>query len=115
MSPDFQKCAYVQNVVCDVVECVLLFKMLILCLTQVLFRLMCILYNTHTHTHTHTQHMYTSLLYTYINVCTYMHPLYSGSGYGPGECVCARPSVRACVLLICGKNKLGMHFGFVIF
>jgi len=67
------------------------------------------------HTHIHTQHMYTSLLYMYINVCTYMHPLYSGSGYRPDECVHAHPSVRACVLLICSKNKLGMHFGCVIF
>jgi len=47
----------------------------------------------------------------YVHVCTHCIQC----GYGHGECVCACPSVRACVLLICGKNKLDMHFGCVIF
>jgi hypothetical protein len=44
-----------------------------------------------------------------------MHPLYFGSGCGRGGCVCVRLHVRACVLLICSKNKLDMHFGCVMF
>lgn len=56
--------------------------------------------------------MFTSALYMCVNVCTYVHHCIQDLAMG---LVGVFVHAHLCVLLIYSKNKLGIHFGCVIF
>ena len=74
----FQKCTYKQDIMRNVIRRITHLTVFILWSSQRDFLSLCV-------HKTYVQYMYKRVLYTYINVCTYMHPLCSSSGCGPGK------------------------------